>query len=333
MEHAMTVNLNTGEQYEPRREDYSTKCAAAQPDGKGECPTWRAFLARVTNDDAELIAYLQRMCGYFLTGHTREHILFFLYGLGANGKSVFINTIAGIMGDYATTAPMETFTESRFDRHPTELAMLRGYRLVTASETQAGRRWNESRIKALTGGDKITARFMRCDFFEYTPQFKLLIAGNHRPSLRNVDEAIRRRIHLVPFTVTIPETKRDPLLAEKLKAEWDGILQWMVDGCLAWREHGLKPPQMVLDATDQYLASEDAVAMWIDECCTTDVNDYATSATLFASWKEWAEKAGEPIGSRKAFSQGLLDRGFKPNRRNTGTGFQGLAVRPKETLL
>src|SRR5262249_4902153 len=150
-----------------------------------------------------------RLLGYALTGLTIEHALFFLYGTGANGKSVLMSTVAGILGSYHRTAPIETFTASTSERHPTDLAGLRGARLVTAVETEEGRRWAESKIKALTGGDRIAARFMRQDFFEFTPQFKLVIAGNHKPGLRSVDEAIRRRFNLVPFTVTIPKAERD----------------------------------------------------------------------------------------------------------------------------
>jgi putative DNA primase/helicase len=145
--------------------------------------------------------------------------------------------------------------------------MLRGIRLVVAQETEVGRQWAEARIKSITGGDPVRARFMRQDFFEYTPQFKLVIVGNHKPALRNVDEAMRRRIHLVPFTVTIPPAERDKELFEKLKPEWPGILRWAVDGCLEWQEIGLAPPPAIIAATDEYLAEEDALARWIEECC------------------------------------------------------------------
>jgi len=198
----MTIDLRTGEQYAPRPTDYMTRLAPVAPGG--DCPLWRAFLARATDGDGELQAYLQRMCGYWLTGHVHDHALFFLYGTGANGKTVFIETVQGYSGDYALTAPIETFLAPKGERHPTELAMLRGARLVVAHETEAGRHWNESRIKALTGGDTIAARFMRQDFFTYKPTFKLCIVGNHKPALRTVNEAIRRRFHLVPFAVTIP---------------------------------------------------------------------------------------------------------------------------------
>ena len=174
---------------------------------RGSCPLFLAFLERIAGDDLELVACLRRVLGYALTGNTREHALFFAYGTGANGKSVLVSTIAGILGDYHKTAPIEAFTATHGDQHPTDLAGLRGARLVTATETDEGRRWAESRIKEQTGDDTVAARFMRQDFFEYRPAFRLLIVGNHKPSLRSVDEAIRRRFHLVPFAVTIPRRR------------------------------------------------------------------------------------------------------------------------------
>jgi putative DNA primase/helicase len=203
------------------------------------------------------------MAGYALTGVTREHALFFLYGTGANGKTTFLNTIISAAGDYHRNAPIEAFTDSNTDRHPTELAGLMGARLVTAVETEEGRRWAESKIKALTGGDKISARFMRQDFFAYTPQLKLIIAGNHRPGLRSVDEAIRRRFHLIPFSVTIPPEERDAELPTKLQAELPGVLAWMIEGCLEWQRIGLAPPASVAKATEEYLGAEGTLTAWI----------------------------------------------------------------------
>jgi putative DNA primase/helicase len=219
---AGTIDLSTGKMRPALPSDYITKVTTVAPGG--ECQLWRQFLDRVTGGDTKLQIYLQRVCGYVLTGSTREEAIFFMYGTGANGKSVFIRTIAGILGDYHRTAPIEMFTISSGERHPTDLAMLRGARLVTATETEEGKRWDEAKIKALTGGDRIPARFMRQDFFEYTPQFKLLIAGNHRPSIRSIDEAFSRRMNVIPFTVTIPAAERDQQLSEKLKREWGGIL-------------------------------------------------------------------------------------------------------------
>ncbi len=219
------VDLHTGDQRIHDPEAHLTKCTTVPADASCPTPLWEKFLAEVL-PDAETRAFVQRLTGYALTGLIREHAFAFLWGTGANGKGVLLNTLVGIFGDYATVADMATFTVSQGDRHPTDLAMLRGARLVVSQETEEGRRWAESRIKALTGGDPITARFMRADFFTYQPQFKLLIAGNHRPELRNVDEAMRRRLHLIPFLETIPAERRDPELVEKLRrngpASWPG---------------------------------------------------------------------------------------------------------------
>jgi putative DNA primase/helicase len=324
----MAVDLRTAECYPARPTDYCTRAAAAEPDGVGHCPTWLAFLTRVTGGDTDMQAYLQRVAGYCLTGHTFEHALFFLYGTGANGKSVFVNTLAGAMGDYAVTAPMDTFIENRNERHPTEIAMLRGARLVTASETQAGRYWNEALIKVLTGGDRIRARFMRQDFFEFTPQFKLMISGNHKPALRNIDEAIRRRLHLIPFTVTIPQNERDPELFDKLKREWGGILQWAINGTMEWRKARLGQPEAVRRATDEYLDAEDDVQSWLGECCMQDAAARAGASDLYGSWKRWADRTGRVggAGSQKALSQALLDKGYQQQRLRTGMVFFGLRV-------
>jgi putative DNA primase/helicase len=168
---------------------------------------------------------------------------------------------------------------------------------------------------------------MRQDFFEFEPQFKLVIAGNHKPVLRSVDEAIRRRFHLAPFSVTIPAEERDPNLRDKLKAEWPGILRWLIDGCLAWQRGGLAPPAAVLTATSAYLEAEDATTLWIDDCCVRDPQAWMTSTSLFASWKAWAERNGEFVAGSKRFIQNLEARGFQPARTRTGRGFQGLALR------
>ena len=322
------VDLRSGAMRRHARGEHMTKLSTASP--QGECPTWRHFLEDVTGNDADLAAYLQRVVGYCLTGVTREHALFFLYGTGANGKSVFVNVLATILGDYATNAPMDTFMESRHDRHPTELAGLRGARFVAASETEQGRRWNESKLKSITGGDTVSARFMRQDFFEYTPQFKLVIAGNHKPAIRNADEAMKRRLHLVPFTITIPPERRDGRLTEKLLAERDGIMAWAVDGCLQWQRAGLRAPRCVIEATEEYFEGEDALGNWIEERCYVHTQAKAITADLFADWREWAENSGEFVGSIKRFSDLLVTRQFQKHRGGKGVRhFIGISLKPK----
>ena len=276
------------------------------------------------------------MLGYCLTGSNREHALFFLYGTGGNGKGVFLNTIYGILGDYSAIAAVETFTASKFDRHPTELAMLRGARVVIAQETEQNHRWAESRIKALTGGDPITARFMRQDFFTFHPVFKLVIAGNHKPSLRSVDEAVRRRFNIVPFLLNLCEDKRDRDLSSKLKGEWPGILAWMIKGCLDWQQIGLAPPKAVVDATEEYLESEDSIGKFLEErCSTADANAIVLVEDLYKSWSEWCEMNGEYKGSTKRFSQSLQARRFErckhPSSRKASYRGITLKVRASST--
>ncbi len=319
-----TVDLRTGEMRPNRPEDYLTKCTAV---ATGEdCPTWHQFLVRITEGNEDLIGFLQRVVGYSITGSTREHALFFGYGTGANGKSVFCNTIARIMADYHRAAPADVFMASRTDHHPTELAGLQGARLVTATETEENRRWAESRIKALTGGDPIAARYMRQDFFEFTPVFKLFVAGNHKPRLRTVDEAIRRRLHLIPFSVTIPKTERDPGLPEKLKAEWPGILAWAIDGAVEWHTNGLQPPAVVTDATLEYLAGEDLIAVWIEDRCHQEPDAKTLASELHKSFKEWAEATSERSMSQRAFSTALESHGFKKEKTRDGRYFIGLRI-------
>jgi putative DNA primase/helicase len=321
-----TINLRTGGRRPNAQEDYITKVAAVTPEG--DCPLWHDFLKEITGGDKDLQDFLQRIFGYALTGVTTEHALFFLYGTGGNGKSVFINTISGILAEYHKPAPIETFTASQSERHPTDLAGLRGARTVTSVETEEGRKWAENKIKALTGGDPISARFMRQDFFEYTPQFKLIIAGNHKPGLRSVDEAIRRRFNLVPFTVTIPPEKRDLDLAEKLKAEWPAILQWGVEGCKQWQKIGLAPPKAVTAATNAYLESEDAVRVWLEECCELRPSAFEPRARLYASWKLWADRTGEEARSAKWLYQRIETlQGVYAYKSDGTRGFRGVHIK------
>jgi putative DNA primase/helicase len=319
------VDLRTGEigKHDPKQ--HLTKITAVGPGG--DCPLWRSHLEKITAGDADLQSFNKRMLGYALTGSTIAHALFFMFGTGANGKSVVIDTAAGILGDYHQTAPIETFTASTTERHPTELASLRGARLVTAVETEEGRRWAESRIKTLTGGDRISARFMRQDFFEFQPQFKLLIAGNHKPGLRSVDEAIRRRFNLIPFSVTIPPQDRIEDFGQQLKAEWPGILQWMIEGCLEWQREGLNAPAAVTAATAAYLNAQDAISAWIEEKCDCRANAWEARARLYESWSAWAASAGEHGGSRSRFFDAMEARGFHMTKRQGDRGFAGIDLK------
>ena len=327
---AGTVDLRTGEMRPARQTDHITRSTAVTPAPTADCPQWLKFLDQATAGDPALVGFLRRWLGYCLTGDTREHALLFVYGHGGNGKGVLLNTAAGILGSYATTTAMDTFTASQSDRHPTDLAMLRGARLAMTTETEEGRAWAEARIKALTGGDPISARFMRQDFFTFTPAFKLTISGNHKPTLRNVDDAARRRFNIVPFMHK--PAQPDKTLPERFKTEWPAILQWMICGCLEWQRHGLNPPKAVTDATAEYFSEQDSIRQWIEECCDIEGRNLAdTTDALFKSWTAYALASGEKPGTTKWFSQNLIRQGFKSVPEVTGhrkkRGFEGIAMK------
>jgi putative DNA primase/helicase len=328
-----TLDLRAGQLRDPVREDHITKLTAVTPSDGADCPLWMDFLNQVTASDEKLIRFLQQWCGYCLTGDVTEHALLFAHGPGGNGKGVFLNTVSKIMGDYAVTAAMDTFTASQSDRHPTDLAMLRGARLVTASETEEGRAWAESRIKTMTGGDRIRARFMRQDFFEYDPQFKLTIIGNHKPVLRNVDDAAKRRLNMAPFVFKPPV--KDLKLEEKLQAEWPEILRWMIDGCLDWQQNGLIRPEVVTRATAEYFDEQDIVQQWIEDDCERGKTQFDTTAVLFKRWTDYAISNGEKAGTSKWFTQTLARLGYEPVKNTPGQhgkrGFKGISVRLVKT--
>lgn len=329
-----TVNLQTGEMKKHNPSDFITKQTAVAP-AKGDPVLWLSFLRKIMKNDEALVRYIQKVFGYCLVGETKEHQMYFGYGTGANGKGVMLNTMRSIVGDYGIEASIETFTITQSDRHPTELAALRGARLVTCGETDEGQRWAEARIKSLTGGDPVQARFMRQDFFQYTPQFKLFLAGNHKPRLTNVDEAIERRFRLIPFTVTVPKEERDPDLFSKLKAEWPQILQWAIDGCMLWQTEGLEPPEAVASATKGYLNQEDAISSWIAECCVLEPKAFTYSRDLYDSWRDWCVANGESAGTKRTLSTQLGDREpimkIYKHQRAKGFGFMNIRLKDAES--
>lgn len=322
---AGTVDLRTGALKSSDPADFITRSTSVAP-VVGEPTRWLQFIREVTNGDAKLARFLQQVLGYCLTGSTREHALFFAYGAGKNGKSVFLNTATRILGDYATTAAMDTFTASHGDKHPTDLARLDGARLVAASETEEGRAWAESKIKQLTGGDRIAARFMRQDFFEFTPRFKLFIVGNFQPVLHNVDIAMRRRFNIIPFVHTPPAP--DLELEEKLATEHPQILAWMIEGARDWHENGLLRPSAVVAATDDYFDAQDLVGQWIEARCRR--SGLGTAKELFESWRQFATENGEQPGTQKALAGMLAKRGFSPTRTAGVRYWQGISARKAE---
>lgn len=323
------IDLRTGELRPHRREDMCTKVAPVFYDKEAECPHWMEFLDLVFQGNEKLIAYVQQMAGYALTGSTREQVFFILYGSGANGKSTFTETLAGILGDYAQQVPTTTLMVQRpgsGDQPRADLARLNGIRFATAIETEAGRRLAEALVKQMTGGDRIAARFPYGRYFEFRPTHKVFLATNHKPTIRGTDHAIWRRIHLTPFLTTI--TEPIPNYAERfLKAEWSGILRWAVEGCLAWQQaQHLEKPPAVAEATEQFRAEMNPVVQFVEDCCVVDPTRDVRGLELWIEYKNWCTSNRERSVSRNEFSGALAQAGYERFRRNDGTWHRGLSL-------
>lgn len=325
-----TLDLRTGNLREHRSTDLISKIIPVRYDPEAPCETWKAFLDKVMAGNQALISYLQRAIGYSLTGDTGAQCLFFLYGTGANGKSVLLETVQALLGEYGLSTLMDAFSLKQRGSIPNDIARLAGARFVAVSETGEDQRMNETLVKDLTGGDTITARFLHREFFDFRPQFKLWIRGNHKPQIRGTDDGIWRRIHLIPFQVQISEAERDPALPEKLRAELHGILSWAVQGCLEWQKTGLRPPEEVRTAVREYRTEMDILGAFIEECCVIEPHCKATSGELYRAYMEWAKASGEHPVSQTRFGTALGERGFQKGRSGgTGTRFYrgiGLSV-------
>jgi P4 family phage/plasmid primase-like protien len=322
-----TIDLRTGELREHDRGDLATKLAPVVYDAEAKCPTWDRFLERVTGGHAELVAFLARAVGYSLTGDVGEHALFFLHGAGANGKSTFTKIVRELLGDYAKAAAPDLLLAKHGEAHPTEIADLHGARVALCQEVEQSRAWAEATLKQLTGGDRVKARRMREDFWEFEPTHKLWVCANHRPRVRGADEGIWRRIKLVPFSVTIPEHERDRGLLDKLRAELPGILAWAVRGCLAWQRDGLGVPEEVRAATDAYREEEDRIVAFIDERCEVAPDRTCGKGELYEAYKRWAISSGEHVLDSNEFRERLASKGFAEGRTKTkGRHWKGIRI-------
>jgi len=324
------VDLRTGELHPHDRAKLCTKVTAVEVDFDRGCPQWHAFLNEACDGDAELKGYLQRLAGYAATGSVKEHVLAFAHGSGGNGKGTFLGAVGAILGDYAAVASADVFLASNSQRHPTELAALMGARLVHAQEIDPSRKWDEAKVKSLTGGDKISARFMRQDLFEFEPQFTLVIAGNTKPEITNVDDAMRRRMHLIPFE-TKP-ARKDVDLPDKLKEEYPAILAWVVEGAKLWLAEGLNPPPVVVKATQEYLEGEDALGRWIEERCVVGGEREMGTTDAFDDFRNWCREENEAKGkdwSQRKFSSEMRAKGYdisKDRASRTKRVFRGLEL-------
>ncbi|HEY3902065.1 MAG TPA: phage/plasmid primase, P4 family [Chthoniobacter sp.] len=306
------VDLRTGTFRAGRRSDLITKCAGTSYEESADCPRWRTFLEEIFAGDQERISYVQRAVGYSLTGEVTEQCFHFLYGAGKNGKSVFTEVLYRLFGEYAQRAASSLLTVAVNGREPMhEIARLRGARLVIGSEMEEGAWLAESRVKDMTGGDTLTGRCLYQEAFDFRPMLKLWMFGNHKPRIRGTDEGIWRRIRLIPFTVQIPEERRDPRLAAKLCEELPGILRWALEGVRAWQETGLQTPVIVSEAGAEYRSEEDSLGGFIADEIVHDRSERTNVADVFARYKNWAERVGLAPMSQIKLGRRLVERGFQ----------------------
>ncbi|MEM9109139.1 MAG: phage/plasmid primase, P4 family [Planctomycetota bacterium] len=314
-----TVNLKTGQLEAHNPDDLITKIAPVNYDSKASYTGWLRFLRQITGNDKQLIRYLRRMVGYCLTGSCQEHALFMFWGKGANGKSTFFVVIQNMMGEYAIQAPPDLLTaRGQGPAHPCDIADLHGARLAVDSEVGQNIRMDEAKAKRLTGGDRVKGRPLFKDFIEFDPTFKLAATVNDKPKVPGDDDALYRRMHLVPFIIQIPAEQQDKHLPEKLKREASGILRWAVEGCLEWARDGLQPPQCVVDATEEYRSEMDSVGTFIGDACSVGKGLEIQAGNLYNAYEYWASKSGLDPMTKTMFGKTIKKRGFKQKRGSKG---------------
>jgi len=327
------IDLRTGEMRPHNRDDLISKMSDIPYYPDARCPTWERFITGIFEDDEELVRFVHNAAGYTLTGDTREQVFFILHGSGSNGKSTFIGALRDILGDYETKTSTDTLVEKKNAGNTNDVAALRGARLVSAIETSAGKRLAEALVKELTGQDAVTARFLYQEFFTFVPVFKLWLACNHAPIIQGQDHGIWRRIRLVPFNVQFQDADqpdgpyKDKDLPEKLKSEYEGILAWLVRGCLDWHKHGLPAAKAVRAATGKLQQDMDVLGGFLMECCVFERNAYATAKNLYSAYCGWAETNGEKPLSQRWFGLRLSERGnCQSGRTRAGKSWFGIGL-------
>jgi putative DNA primase/helicase len=323
------LNLNTNELLDHDPQLLLTKLAPAAYHPDATTPVFEAFLVRI-QPDQQMRDFLARQLGYGLLGRVTEHVMPIWYGTGANGKSTLITAVDGALGDYAGTTDPGLLIDRGYDAHPTGVADLFGRRLAFTHETDDQRRLAEGTVKRLTGGDVIKARRMREDFWQFTPSHLLIMVTNHLPVVRGTDNGIWRRLPVVPFDERIPTAEQDPDLGDKLAAERNGILSWLVAGHAQWRRRGLAAPERVTQASAEYRKDQDALARFLDDCCLLNAMVSVRSTQLYAAWQGWATKEGIEPGTQTAFSLAMANRGLPSHKSDGRAVFRGVALLARE---
>ena len=331
-----TLHLDTMEFTEHRSSDLLTKKSPAVYNPQARCPRFESFVEEICSGDQDKAKFLQKALGYALTGDISEQAMFMLYGTGSNGKSTFLNIFSAVMNTYAQSASSEAFMQKKNESVNNDIARLKGARFVTAIEMEENKRLAESLIKSMTGGDKLVTRFLYGEYFEYVPQFKVFLAANHKPIIRDTTHSIWRRIKLMPFENTFTEANRDKHFAEKIMAkEMPGILAWAVKGCLLWQQEGIQDPPTVKKATAEYRTEMDSFATFFEECCLVREDGRTSNKMLRSAYDEWCKDNGEYALSQRPFSQKLLEMGFE-KKRIAGSGlleWRGFVLRGQASRL
>jgi len=321
-----TFNLETFKFQAHQQEDLITKLAPVIYDPKAKCSRWEKFLKEIMEENENLIEFLQKAIGYSLSGSTKEQCFFILYGTGANGKTTFLQTIISMLGDYAQQSPPEAILLRRSGTIPNDIARLRGARFVSTTEIEGGRKMAESLIKSLTGSDTIVARFLFSEFFEFIPEFKLFIGTNHKPVIRGTDLAIWRRIRMIPFNRTFAEDEQDKNLADELKTELPGILNWALKGFHKWQNDGLKAPEEVKTATEEYRIESDTLLQFLEDNIVEDKNEMVKASDLYQNYLWWCEENGEKHIKNTLFGAAILEKGFDRIRKKDGKYYIGMKI-------
>ncbi len=326
-----TLDLHTGELRPHRRADLCSKLAPVAFDRDATCPRWDAFITWATCNDGELLDYLQRFFGYALTGDTSEQVFQVWHGGGANGKGTAIRVLMALLGDYAMAGAPGLLMSRYGETHPTEVAAIQGARLVVCQEIDEGKRLDEARIKQLTGEDRVTARFMHSDFFQFEVMAKFLLVVNARPVVTGTDHGIWRRLHLLPWDATVTDAALDRYLATALIEELPGILAWAVRGCVSWRTQRLGRPARMTAATSAYRQEQDQIGLFLDECCTVAVGVSSiseTAAALYRAYASWGKERGEHPCAQKRFGMELEKRSFVSGKNSQGQrSWRGVCLR------
>jgi len=323
-----TVDLRTGELRPHRRDDMSTMLIEINYDENAPCPEWEKFIAWATVGRLDLADFLWRWFGYSCTGSTREQKFVFAHGMnGKNGKSTSVNTVARILGPYAKTTDVETLTLKAGEAAASNsLAALKGARMVVTTETTDGKRLNESLIKSLTGEDVITARFLYQEYFEFLPAFKITMFGNHKPSIRGTDDAIWRRVRMVPFDNCVADADVDKGLKDRLWEEREGILAWLVSGAVAWHTTGLTTPAVVTQATDAYRSESDALGAFLEECTGVCSGSSCRATKLYERYSQWCKSRNEYALTQTRFGRAMTERGHKSTKDRNGWRYEDLEI-------